>query len=198
MAPGEALGIVGTSGAGKTTLAWAILGLLPLSAGSIHLMGLPWSSMDEAQRRPHRPLMQAVFQDPTASLPPHRTGWQILEEPLAIHHRGDERQRRDAAILMAERVKFPLAALEQKPHQWSNGLAQRLCLGRALMLTPRLLVLDEPLSALDPTLGSHLLKLLLDLRDGGTTLLFISHQISSVRRLCDRQILIAPDQAAQG
>lgn len=198
VAPGEALGIAGESGAGKTTLAWAVLGLLPASEGRIRLMGLPWSEMSGSQRRPHRPLMQAVFQEPLPSLPPHRSGWEILGEPLQVHRRGDVHQRQEAIVTAAERVKFPREALDQKPHQWSGGLAQRLCLARALMLKPRLLVLDEPLSALDPTLGSHLLKLLLDLKAEGTSLLFISHQAPAMERLCDRQLSIRPDQGVPG
>ncbi|MBP1627853.1 MAG: peptide transporter, duplicated ATPase subunit [Holophagaceae bacterium] len=198
VAPGEALGVIGESGAGKTTLALAILGLLPPSEGSIRMMGLPWSDMSEAQRRPHRPLLQAVFQDPMASLPPHRTGWEILKEPLAVQGPGDEHQRREMAQAMAERVKFPVEALGQRPHQWSGGLAQRLCLARALVLKPRILVLDEPLSALDPTLGSYLMSLLLDLKAEGLSLLFISHHMPAVSRICDRLLLIGPGRAAPG
>jgi len=196
--PGEALGVLGPSGSGKSTLAWAILGLLPLAEGRIHLGGLPWSRMAEGQRRPHRPLIQAVFQDAVASLPPHRRGWEILEEPLRIHGRGNARQMREAAAEMAQRVAFPVEALEQKPPQWSGGLAQRLCLARALMLAPRLLVLDEPLAALDPILGSQILHLLAGLKAKGLGLLFISHQLPPIQQLCEHTLLMAPGRAAPG
>jgi len=200
LAPGEALGVVGESGAGKTTLAWTILGLLAPAQGSIRLAGLPWSSMSEAQRRPHRPLIQAVFQDPQAALPPHLTGWEILEEPLVVHRRS---HRRETAATLADRVKFPLESLDQKRHQWSTGLAQRLCLARALMLRPRILVLDEPLSALDATLGGHLLELLKALKAEGLGLLFISHQMPAVQQLCDRVLRLgapftSPDPSPPG
>lgn len=188
--PGEAWGVVGESGAGKTTLMNLVLGLLEPTEGSIQLAGEPWSGLAEKLRRPRRPLMQALFQDPVASLPPHLSGWAILEEPLVIHRRGDARARREAAVAMAERVKFPLPSLDQRPAQWSGGLAQRLALGRALMLQPRLLVLDEPLSALDPTLAGHLLELLLELKAEGTALLFVSHDLLAVRRLCDRMLVL--------
>jgi peptide/nickel transport system ATP-binding protein len=188
--PGDAWGVVGESGAGKTTLMNLVLGLLEPTEGSVRLQGEAWSDLPEKQRRPRRPLLQALFQDPVASLPPHLTGWAILEEPLKIHRRGDERSRKDAAEAMAERVKFPVPSLDQRPSQWSGGLAQRLALARALMLQPKLLVLDEPLSALDPTLAGHLLELLLELKGEGTALLFVSHDLLAVRRLCDRMLVL--------
>ena len=129
---GEAWGIVGESGAGKTTLMNIILGLLEPSEGRVKLEGEPWSGLPEKARRSRRPGIQALFQDPLASLPPHMTGWEILEEPLIIHARGDAKARRASAASMAARVRFPESALKQKPAQWSGGLAQRLALARAL------------------------------------------------------------------
>jgi peptide/nickel transport system ATP-binding protein len=188
--PGEAWGIVGESGAGKTTLLNAVLGLLEPQEGEVRLKGEVWSGVPEGRRRSRRPFLQAVFQDPIPSLPPHMTGWEILMEPLEIHHRGTRKQRRDAASRMAARVKFPEASLDQKPARWSGGLAQRLCLARALMLEPELLVLDEPMSALDPTLAGHLLELLLELKSEGMALLFVSHHLPAVQRLCDSMLVL--------
>ncbi len=185
---GEAMGVVGPSGSGKTTLAWAVLGLLEAEEGEVRLDGLPWSALPEGERRPRRAEIQAVFQEPLASLPPHRNGWEILEEPRVIHGRETPSQRRDRVAAAAARVKFPEAALNQCPGQWSGGLAQRLSVARALMSEPKLLVLDEPLSALDPTLAGHLLQLLLDLKNEGLALLFISHDSRAVARLCDRTL----------
>lgn len=188
--PGEAWGIVGESGAGKTTLMNLILGLLEPTSGQVLLSGEAWSGIPEKVRRPRRPGIQALFQDPLASLPPHMTGFEILEEPLVIHARGDRKARRQAAVEIAERVRFPESALDQKPHQWSGGLAQRLALARALMLSPKILVLDEPLSALDPTLAGHMLELLLELKADGMAMLFVSHDLLAVRHLCDRLLVL--------
>lgn len=188
--PGEAWGIVGESGAGKTTLMNLVLGLLEPTEGRILLEGEAWSGVTEKSRRSRRPCLQALFQDPLASLPPHLTGWEILQEPLDIHRRGDKQARRAAVAAMAARVRFPEGALEQRPAQWSGGLGQRLALARALMLGPSLLVLDEPLSALDPTLAGHLLEVLLELKAEGTALLFVSHDLVAVRRLCDRMAVL--------
>ncbi|MDP2875145.1 MAG: ATP-binding cassette domain-containing protein [Holophaga sp.] len=185
---GEALAITGASGSGKTTLIRTLLGLLDPTEGQIYLQDKPWSPLPEARRRPRRRLFQAVFQEPLASLPPHRTGWEILEEPLVIHRQGDANTWREAARAMAARVKFPEACLAQLPAQWSGGLAQRLSLARSLMLGPKVLALDEPLSALDPTLASHLLALLLELKTEGLALLFVSHDPKASARLCDREI----------
>ncbi len=190
IAPGEAWGVIGASGAGKSTLLNLVLGLLEPTEGRIWLEGAPWSPLPDRDRRLRRPRVQAVFQDPLASLPPHLTGWEILREPLDVWRRGDARSRREAAAHMAARVAFPESALEQHPAAWSGGLAQRLCLGRALMLEPALLVLDEPFSALDPTLQSHLLALLLALKVEGTSLLLASHDLTSVRTLCDQLLVL--------
>lgn len=186
--PGQALAVQGQSGSGKTTLLWTLLGLQTPTEGEVRLSGAPWSSLTEAQRRPTRNDIQAVFQDPLASLPPHRTGWEILEEPLVIHRRGDASGRKESVAAMAARVKFPEACLGQRPGQWSGGLAQRLCLARALMLNPKLVALDEPLSALDPTLASHLLALLLELKQEGLALLLVTHNPKASARLCDQEI----------
>jgi ABC-type glutathione transport system ATPase component len=188
--PGEAWGIVGESGAGKTTLANLILGLLEPTEGQVLLAGEAWSGLPEKARRPRRPNIQALFQDPLASLPPHMTGFEILEEPLVIHGRGARKARRQAATEMAARVRFPHGALDQKPRQWSGGLAQRLALARALMLAPGILVLDEPLSALDPTLAGHMLELLLELKAEGIAMLFVSHDLLAVHRLCDQLLVL--------
>ncbi|MBS1766940.1 MAG: ABC transporter ATP-binding protein [Acidobacteria bacterium] len=188
--PGEAWGVLGESGAGKSTLLNLVLGLLEPDEGEVRLDDEPWSRVPERARRAKRPHMQAVFQDPHASLPPHRTGWEILQEPLDIWKRGTKADRRDAAARMAARVKFPETALAQRPAAWSGGLAQRLAVARALMLEPALLVLDEPLSALDPTLAGHLLELFAELKAGGSALLFVSHDLPAARRLCDRALIL--------
>jgi peptide/nickel transport system ATP-binding protein len=190
IAPGEAWGLIGASGSGKTTLLNLLLGLLEPTEGHIDLVGEPWSPLAERDRRARRPLVQAVFQEALASLPPHRTGWDILQEPLEVWRRGNAVSRRAAAARMAARVKFPEALLGQKPGAWSGGLAQRLCLGRALMLGPALLVLDEPFSALDPTLGQHLQILLRCLKEEGLALLLATHDLPSVQGLCDQVILL--------
>ncbi len=194
IAPGEAWGVLGTSGSGKTTLLNLVLGLLEPTEGRISFQGTPWSPLPARERRLRRPLIQAVFQDAQASLPPHRTGWQILEEPLEVWNRGSVQTRREAAARMAAKVKFPEAALAQHPGSWSGGLAQRLALARALMLQPALLVMDEPFSALDPTLGGHLRALLLALRAEGTALLLASHDLPSVQVLCDQLLLLRDGQ----
>ena len=190
IATGEAWGVIGASGSGKTTLLNLVLGLLEPHEGRITIQGAPWSPLPERDRRLRRPRIQAVFQDALASLPPHRTGWEILQEPLEVWQRGDAASRRDAAARMAAKVKFPEACLDQRPEAWSGGLAQRLCLGRALMLEPALLVLDEPFSALDPTLAGYLLALLLAVKAEGTALLLASHDLPAVRILCDQMLLL--------
>lgn len=190
LAPGEAWGIVGESGAGKSTLLDLALGLRQPTEGRILLDGEPWSPGPERVRRSRRHRMQAVFQDAPGSLPPHRTGWEILQDPLELWGRGTEVRRRQAAGHMAARIKVPETCLDQRPGEWSGGLAQRICLGRALMLEPALLVLDEPFSALDPTLAGHLLALLQDLKAEGLALLLVTHDLRAMRALCDQTLVL--------
>jgi ABC-type glutathione transport system ATPase component len=190
LGPGEALGVVGESGAGKTTLLHLVLGLLEPTEGTVRFEGGPWSGVPEGVRRTRRPRMQAVFQEPHASLPPHRTGWEILAEPLEIQGRGAPAAWREAAACQAARVAFPESLLDRRPAAWSGGLAQRLCLARALMLEPALLVLDEPFSALDPILASHLAAVLLDVKAHGTTLLLAGHHSGRLACLCDRTLTL--------
>ncbi|MBP1771165.1 MAG: putative D,D-dipeptide transport ATP-binding protein DdpD [Holophagaceae bacterium] len=187
---GTALGVVGQSGVGKSTLLNLVLGLLEPTEGRILLEGEAWSPLAEPARRLRRPRLQAVFQNALASLPPHRTGWEILQEPLDVWRRGDFASRRDAAARMAARVAFPEAALDQRPAAWSGGLGQRLCLGRALMLEPALVVLDEPFSALDATLAGHLLGVLQRVKAEGTALLIATHDLALARILCDHLLLL--------
>ena len=196
MAPGEAWAVVGASGAGKSTLLTLILGLEAPTEGRIHLAGAPWSPGPERARRQLRPMVQAVFQEALASLPPHRTGWELLMEPLAVWHRGDAASRRAAARRQAERVKVPLPLLDQRPSTWTGGMAQRIALARALMLAPPLLVLDEPFAGLDATLAGHLLALLHALKVEGTGLLLVSHDLLAVRDLCDQVLVLDQGQAS--
>lgn len=199
LAPGEAWAVAGASGAGKTTLLALVLGLVTPTEGRILLEGEPWSPLSERDRRSRRPLVQAVLQDARASLPPHRTGWEILEEPLVVWGRGTLASRREAAAQMAARVHLPEAALAERPEAWSGGLAQRLCLGRALMLAPRLLVLDEPFSALDGPLAGALRDLLAGEQARGTALLLATHDLPAAADLCGHLLVLEEGQSvAQG
>jgi oligopeptide/dipeptide ABC transporter ATP-binding protein len=158
-------------------------------------MGGHWSALPEAERRSLRPRIQAVFQEAQASLPPHLTGWDILQEPLEVWRRGNGPQRREAAARMAARVGFPEAALAQRPVAWSGGLAQRLALARALMLGPEVLVLDEPFSALDPPSAASMLALLEGLKAEGTSLLVTGHDLPALTRLGEDLLVLYRGEA---
>lgn len=190
LASGEAWGVVGESGAGKSTLLDLVLGLRPPTEGRILLDGEPWAPGPEGVRRGRRHRIQAVFQDAPGSLPPHRTGWEILQDPLVLWSRGTQAQQRQAASRMAARLRVPEACLDQRPEEWSGGLAQRVCLARALMLQPALLVLDEPFSALDPTLAGQLAGLLQGLKAEGLALLLVTHDLRGARALCDQLLVL--------
>ncbi len=178
---GEVLGIVGESGSGKSSLAKAVLGLTSISGGSVRIEGVPLQSVPVlALRR----FMQPVFQDPGSALDPRFTVGQAIAEPLVIHG-FSQREARVQRLLADVALSGDLAL--RKPHELSAGQRQRVNLARALALEPRVLVLDEPVSALDVSVQAHVLNLLMALkRERQLALIFISHAIDVVAHIADR------------
>ncbi len=177
--------LVGESGSGKSTVARALLGLLPIAAGSVQVGELQLPGMPRTKQLEFRRTVQAVFQDPLLALNPRLSvGWQV-EEPLVIHGvPGDERRRRVAEVL--DKVRLDASLMSRRPSQLSGGQRQRVCIARALVLRPSLLVADEPVSALDLSVQATILDLLSDLRKSeGLTLLFVSHDMDVVRFVAD-------------
>jgi len=184
---GETLGLVGESGSGKSTVARMLLRLVEPSSGSVAFDGTDVLAASSRELRALRRRMQIVFQDPYAALNPRMRVRQIVAEPFAIHGgfaRGEIRAR--VAELMRQ-VGLDPEVLERFPHEFSGGQRQRISIARALALKPEFLVLDEPVSALDVSVGAQVINLLRDLqRTHGLTYLFISHSMPLVRYLCDR------------
>ncbi len=188
VAPGECLGLVGESGCGKSTLARAVVRLLPIDQGQVLLDGVDLARLDGAPLRDARRRLQMVFQDPYASLDPRFTAARIVAEPL-VHFgiaRGSAARARVTELLTLVGLD-PATYLDRYPHEFSGGQRQRLGLARALACEPRVLVCDEPVSALDVSIQAQIVNLLLDLRRRlGLSLLFISHDLAVVRKLADR------------
>jgi peptide/nickel transport system ATP-binding protein len=189
---GETLGLVGESGSGKTTLARMILGLVAPSRGSVRVDGVDLARTSKAEMRQVRRQMQPVFQDPFGALNPRMKVLDIVCEPWRIHSdepgmpAGREAQRQRATALLGQ-VGLDGSALGRYPHEFSGGQRQRINIARALALRPRLLVLDEPVSALDVSVGAQIVNLLRDLQgEHGLSYLFISHSMPLVRYLSTR------------
>jgi len=185
---GETLGLVGESGSGKSTIARIILGLVEPTSGSVTFDGHPMTGVAQRKLRPLRRRMQPVFQDPYAALNPRMRVEQIVTEPFVIHERGPARpsraERRRRCQELLRQVGLDDSALPRYPHEFSGGQRQRINIARALALRPELLVLDEPVSALDVSVGAQIVNLLRDLqRDFSLTYLFISHSMPLVRYL---------------
>ena len=190
IAQGEALGLVGESGCGKTTLGRMILRLVEPTSGAINFNGHDVLAAGHAQLRRLRRDMQIIFQDPFASLNPRMRIEEIVTEPLLIHANGSRPAKaglhRTAAEIM-NAVGLDESALRRYPHEFSGGQRQRIGIARALVLRPKFIVCDEPVSALDVSVGAQIVNLLKKLqRDFGLTYLFISHSMPVVRYLCDR------------
>ncbi|GAA4881587.1 ABC transporter ATP-binding protein [Kitasatospora terrestris] len=187
LAAGETLGLVGESGSGKTTVSRIVLGLEEPDTGAVRLDGQPWSGLPERRRRALRPRLQAVQQDPLSSFDPRWTVARVIGEALARTGvpRGRARTARTTELL--DQVGLSAALLERRPTELSGGQRQRVAIARALAPAPRILVCDEPVSALDVSVQAQILDLLDDLRrDTGLAMLFISHDLGVVQHLADR------------
>jgi oligopeptide transport system ATP-binding protein len=184
---GETLGIVGESGSGKSTLARGILGLVPVTRGAVFYDGERIDDLRESARRAYRQQMQMVFQDPFASLNPRMTVAQIIREPLDLFNLHPRSERPLHVLRLLELVGLNPRFVNRYPHEFSGGQRQRIGIARALALEPRVLVLDEPVSALDVSIQAQVINLLAELRTRlGLAYLFIAHDLSVVRHLCDR------------
>jgi peptide/nickel transport system ATP-binding protein len=187
VAAGETLGLVGESGAGKSTLAHAVLGLVPVTAGSIRFEGRELAGLNRRSRRGVSRDLQVVFQDPYSSLNPARTVGQALSEPLEVHERLSRAGRRERIAGMLELVGLPADAPRRYPAEFSGGQRQRIAIARALMLSPKLVICDEPVSALDLSIQAQILNLLAEVqRELSVSYLFVSHDLAVVRHLSSR------------
>lgn len=195
---GETLGLVGESGCGKTTLGRMILRLIEPTSGSIDFDGRNILQASAGEMRRLRGNMQIIFQDPFASLDPRMRIEQIVTEPLAIHGAvAAVRQREQAAEIM-KAVGLEESALNRYPHEFSGGQRQRIGIARALILRPKFVVCDEPVSALDVSVGAQIVNLLKSLqREFGLTLLFISHSMPVIRYLSDRIAVMRRGEIAE-
>ena len=184
---GEVLGIVGESGCGKSTLARLLLRLIEPSAGSIRFAGQDLMALGAAQLRARRRDMQIVFQDPYASLDPRMTIGDIIAEPLDIHAIGTRKERLAKVADLLETVGLGAKAAKLYPHEFSGGQRQRIGIARAIALEPKLVILDEPVSALDVSIQAQILNLLAELKARlKLSYIFISHDLSVVEHISDR------------
>jgi oligopeptide transport system ATP-binding protein len=184
---GETLGLVGESGSGKSTTGYCILQLLKPTTGSVRFEGTELTTLGREEMRRMRREMQIVFQDPYSSLDPRMTVGDIVGEPLVVHGIGTRRDRAARIRDLLDVVGFNPSFTNRYPHEFSGGQRQRIGIARALALSPKLIVCDEPVSALDVSIQAQILNLLKDLqRDFGLTYLFIAHDLAVVRSMSDR------------
>jgi oligopeptide transport system ATP-binding protein len=185
--PGTTLGVVGESGSGKTTLGRLVLGLLRPTAGEIRFDGEDVAGASDERRFALRREIQVIFQDPYASLDPRQRIEDIVREPLDIHGIGTPADRRRKVAKLMERVALPARYARRLPHELSGGLRQRVGIATALILEPKVIVADEPVSALDVSVQSQVVALLADLQaQTGVAYIFISHDLGVVREVSDR------------
>ncbi|MDC2963900.1 ABC transporter ATP-binding protein [Gammaproteobacteria bacterium] len=185
--PGEILGIVGESGSGKSTLGRSILRLLPIESGEIKFSGINLTHLRQKELQGLRKNMQMIFQDPYASLNPRMTVYETLAEPLIFQGVANRSNIKNQVISLMDEVGLPKLSMHKYPHEFSGGQRQRIAIGRAIGIKPDFIVADEPVSALDVTIQSQILDLILDLVGRySITMLFISHDLSVIRSVTDQ------------
>ncbi len=192
LSKGETLGIVGESGCGKSTLARGILGLVPVTSGSIRMAGEQLTGLSSKAMRLKRRQMQIVFQDPLASLDPRMTVREIIAEPLQVLQPGLTRKdKRMQVQRIMQRVGLLANQINRYPHEFSGGQCQRIGIARALIVAPELLICDEPVSALDVSIQAQIINLLMDLQqEMGLSMLFIAHDLSVVKQISHRIVVM--------
>jgi len=184
---GETLGLVGESGCGKSTVGRTVLRLLDLTAGTIKLNGRDITHLSKTEMRPVRKDMQIIFQDPYSSLNPRMSAGRIVEEMLRVHHIGTPDERKDRVAHLFERVGLRKAQMESFPHEFSGGQRQRIGIARALALNPKVIIGDEPVSALDVSIQAQVINLLVDLQaELNLSYLFIAHDLAVVEHISHR------------
>ena len=189
--PGQTLGLVGESGCGKSTLSKTLLRLVDASAGQVLLGGTDLLRLQGRALQPWRRRIQMVFQDPFGSLNPRRTVQAILEAVLTVHGFASAADRRKRIATILDRVGLVADSARRYPHEFSGGQRQRIGIARALVVEPQLVVLDEPVSALDVSVQAQILNLLVELKqDLHLSYLFISHDLSVVRYIADRVLVM--------
>ena len=189
---GETLAVVGESGCGKTTLARAVLQLPPPNSGEVIFNGTDLTSLPKENLRSARTSMQMIFQDPISSLDPRMTVQQLIDEPLEIWARGTREERDERIKTLLNNVGLePELVLNRRSYEFSGGQCQRISIARALALDPRMLICDEPVSALDVSIQAQILNLLQDMKDQfGLTMVFISHDLAVVKAVSDRVMVM--------
>ena len=192
MVKGETLAVVGESGCGKTTLARAVLQLPPPNSGEVIFNGTDLTSLPKENLRSARTSMQMIFQDPISSLDPRMTVQQLIDEPLEIWGRGTREERDERIKTLLNNVGLePELVLNRRSYEFSGGQCQRISIARALALDPRMLICDEPVSALDVSIQAQILNLLQDMKDQfGLTMVFISHDLAVVKAVSDRVMVM--------
>jgi peptide/nickel transport system ATP-binding protein len=185
---GETLGLVGESGCGKSTTGRALMQLHPVTSGTVTFAGDDLGSLSKSALREIRPQLQMVFQDPISSLNPRLKVRDIIAEPLNIWGIGTQQERTEKVREVLETVGLdPETSMDRRPHELSGGQCQRISIARALVLEPKVIVCDEPVSALDVSVQAQILNLLEDMKDRyGLTLIFISHDLAVVKNISDR------------
>lgn len=191
ISPGETVGLVGESGSGKSTLGNVVLGLVPADAGSIQFDGEDITTASLSRRRALSRDLQAVFQNPYGSLNPTRTIGSTLAEPMREQHRFRRAEMATRIAEVLDQVGMPKDSIERYPSEFSGGQRQRIAIARALVLSPKLIVCDEPVSALDLSVQAQVLNLLTELKESlGVSLLFISHDLAVVRYISDSIVVL--------